>query len=665
MTKYTFSDLLQKKCFDFCKIEIPLLQRDYVQGQKTTSDGDGNKINKTGWRFINAIFDSMKDNRPLDMDFIYGSVDGGNNFIPLDGQQRLTTLFLLHWYFANKNFAGNELEEKLAAFSHFSYETRVSSREFCAKLCDLKKRFSGNEIPSDYIRNEAWFFNKFNFDPTVKSMLNMLDVIHNLDAKYNVDYKKLSLLRFNILNIEKFGLTEELYLKMNARGKLLSDFEKIKAELEKKADDLDWEASCNEENKFYFKADGSWTDLFWKNFKPSIDEAFLNFIAEFMIVQLALKIENFESEDGKTSLRKIQEIAKNTENLSADDFDENSCAELKNCLNLYCKNENETKRPNLDLWDFCKQDDTLFSTVCKVENGAELTYQVRGIFFAQNLYLEKADKIGFDESKFNDWMRVIRNIAANATIDSVQTFRGFLNLILELSSGCDDIYQYLSTHTVESNFAKTQVQEEICKSKIILNSEKAKQLFSKLEENNFCNGRLYFAFYCCGIALEDERPTFDLKLFKKVKSIFETYFSKDDVSDDFRVLLFTCGNNKFYKYWESWSYRTKTVKQCCIESTSDLCQNFSRPETIEFYKDILKEAVLKLTEGKSIKDLLSEYKCPDSMHRWEKWIVKHPKEFSEHCSGHYFGVTPDGKTCYLYESYKRPNGREYCFQIPT
>lgn len=61
MNKYTFIDLLEKKCFEFSKIEIPLLQRDYVQGQKET--GGNLPINKTGFRFIKEIFESLKNKK--------------------------------------------------------------------------------------------------------------------------------------------------------------------------------------------------------------------------------------------------------------------------------------------------------------------------------------------------------------------------------------------------------------------------------------------------------------------------------------------------------------------------------------------------------------------------------------------------------------------------
>lgn len=658
MTKYTFSDLLQNRCFDLSKIEIPLLQRDYVQGQKSY---DGEKMNKTGLRFIRAIFDSMQSNKTLDMDFIYGSVTEDGRFIPLDGQQRLTTLFLLHWYFACKDFSGSELDEKLKELSCFSYETRISSREFCTELCKLKKVFGKEERPSDYIRNEPWFFNKFNVDPTVSAMLNMLDAIHKLSVQTNVDYSKLNLLRFNVLNLENFGLTEELYLKMNARGKLLTEFEKLKAELEKKADDSKWEEAAQEQEKFYFKADREWQDLFWQEFKKSSDSAFLNFMANEALVHIALNSQNLESDE-----KRIQKIAGNTEELSADDFDSAMFSDLKKSLDLYCTNKNETKKPAIDLWDFCENEHTLFSMICggagENESWNGVTYSVRGIFYAQSLYLEKAD---YSESSFTDWMRVIRNIAQNATIDSVQTFRGFLNLIQELSAGAGDIYAYLSSHTVNSNFAKAQVQEEIYKAKLISKNHDAKKLISAFEENPFCKGRLYFAFYCCGVDLQTSEKFVDIHTLEKVKSVFDEYFSKDDISDEFRVLLFTCGNNRFYEYWGTQSYATETYKRCCIEDIGDLYWSFSRREVTPTYKDILKETVLKLSGGKTIEAVLSEYKVPDNMPKWEKWIISHPKEFSEHCSGHYFGITPDNKKCYLYEWRKRPYSRDDCFKVPT
>ena len=52
-------------------------------------------------RFIEALYKAVTEN-PITLDFVYGDIDKEGNMTPLDGQQRLTTLFLLHWYAAKK-----------------------------------------------------------------------------------------------------------------------------------------------------------------------------------------------------------------------------------------------------------------------------------------------------------------------------------------------------------------------------------------------------------------------------------------------------------------------------------------------------------------------------------------------------------------------------------
>ena len=51
-------------------------------------------------------------------------------FEPLDGQQRLTTLFLLHWYLASRSGRLGDPQ----AWTSFTYATRPSARLFCERL---------------------------------------------------------------------------------------------------------------------------------------------------------------------------------------------------------------------------------------------------------------------------------------------------------------------------------------------------------------------------------------------------------------------------------------------------------------------------------------------------------------------------------------------------
>lgn len=81
------------------KIVIPIIQRDYAQG----------RIGKEYLRqnFLSQLIHALHTNSPLTLDFIYSNEEN-NTMNPLDGQQRLTTLWLLHWYIA---FRLNKLNE--------------------------------------------------------------------------------------------------------------------------------------------------------------------------------------------------------------------------------------------------------------------------------------------------------------------------------------------------------------------------------------------------------------------------------------------------------------------------------------------------------------------------------------------------------------------------
>ena len=163
-------DLLQKY-----EVVIPNFQRDYAQGREGKSD-----LRK---RFLEQIESNLKKNSPLTLDFVYGTKNENEQIEPLDGQQRLTTIWLLMWYAVYLNY--DENKDKLATLSNFSYETRDSSKSFIEWLCDDgEKGFfkqESTETPtteppslSSRIQNCSGFHAVWRQDPTVQSILRML-----------------------------------------------------------------------------------------------------------------------------------------------------------------------------------------------------------------------------------------------------------------------------------------------------------------------------------------------------------------------------------------------------------------------------------------------------------------------------------------------------------
>ena len=114
------------KLLDKHEIVVPIIQRDYAQGRKGKED--------LRFRFLSNLMTALSGGKEAKLDFVYGGVNN-NQMSPLDGQQRLTTLWLLHWFIAFH--AGKLKEEEVCTkLKKFYYATRPSSTEFCRRLVD-------------------------------------------------------------------------------------------------------------------------------------------------------------------------------------------------------------------------------------------------------------------------------------------------------------------------------------------------------------------------------------------------------------------------------------------------------------------------------------------------------------------------------------------------
>lgn len=150
-------------------VEIPIIQRDYAQGRL------GKEYLR--YNFLTNLKQALDGKLPygeriLMLDFVYGS-ENNYKLHPLDGQQRLTTLWLFHWFIALK---AGKLEEAYQTLKNFSYETRLSSREFCQELCNYNhfREYNDSSNIADFIISRTWFYSFWKQDPTIEAMLRML-----------------------------------------------------------------------------------------------------------------------------------------------------------------------------------------------------------------------------------------------------------------------------------------------------------------------------------------------------------------------------------------------------------------------------------------------------------------------------------------------------------
>jgi hypothetical protein len=531
MNKYTLLDILQKeivlegsegnKTIAFDKVEIPMIQRDYAQGRS------GEKEIRS--RFLNAIFNALIDNNQesLEMDFIYGSFweaaeKDSNRFIPLDGQQRLTTLFLLYWYVGLFELDKEEWDLVCSSLRKFTYETRTSSRRFCENMVsnvtkdEIFKSTQDKESKkiSERIKNLSWFYYSYEKDPTIKAMLNMLD---DIDEHYKqlstTIWGNLHKLQFYILPLNGFGLTEELYIKMNARGKQLTDFENFKADFvnwlkdEKNPHVEIFQKEVENDGRtvpyylsFSQKLDNAWSSYFWnitKNYDINakiinsqgklIDPLFLNVIYRYFCNKHILYSETEASSiDKEVSFNilmregKYQNFTVFKELLNKD---VNITTDFEKFFDALAQNWETIKDEIKPAWN--KKEWTFY------DSG--ITQSDRVVFLAITSFLESNE---YSTKSFKEWMRIVWNIIENTDIADVRSMIGAMRLIQELSlkERSSDIYSLLGDESfiIESLSSKIAMSEERKKASFIISDINWEKSFIEAESHPFFKGAVSF-----------------------------------------------------------------------------------------------------------------------------------------------------------------------------
>ena len=492
-SKYSFWQLLGSE--EFGKIEIPILQRDYAQGRNTR------EVSRIRKQFSDYLIQALCANDPVELDFVYGSSEKQNTmgsekvdsvFIPLDGQQRLTTLFLLHWYFAAKEGKlGDWVKEKL---EKFSYETRPSAHDFCREL--IRQGNYSENLKTD-IRDASWYNDEWNYDPTVIGMLTMLDTFQDNEilqkfTKENPDTslfdrliseKPTPVITFYFVPLKKFGLTEDLYIRMNARGKMLNDFENFKSEFYKII-------SCHENlcKDFKEKIEYGWVEILWEfrdKKKFIVDKAFMNylrFITEMLYFkQSEVRAESYESfgADELTNFEVLKDVFTKEDNLAFLIFSLDKIGLLRQI---------NAKMFWSDTTTLCQ----FIENILIGKNGKNIDISSQIILYATLRYLYKIPTNKIDKNYF-DYVRVIRNLTHNTNDKSRREWARILNSI-ELLISTDNIYitklLQPDANKLMIGFSNPQCEEEIFKANIIKHNPHAKDILFRTEDNNMLRGNI-------------------------------------------------------------------------------------------------------------------------------------------------------------------------------
>lgn len=214
---------------------VPEIQREYVWGS-----------NKN---IVNQFIDSIKDNKDINVGFLYSYSNGNQEYI-IDGQQRLTTLVLCLYYASlmQKEYY-NDFKSLLKVNSPnmaFTYRVRSNTEEFMQCL------FNSGLYKEKEIKDSKWYHACYDADLSISSMIALLNYLDEI--KFNVKYNDILNIEFWYYPIDETSLGEDLYITMNSRGKTLDNAEKLKPLLFEKS---------RKELKNWGKIWDDWEDFFF------------------------------------------------------------------------------------------------------------------------------------------------------------------------------------------------------------------------------------------------------------------------------------------------------------------------------------------------------------------------------------------------------------------
>ncbi|WP_296622890.1 hypothetical protein, partial [Marivirga sp.] len=291
------------------------------------------------------------------------------------------------------------------------------------------------------------------------------------------------------IELRDFGLTDSLYIKMNARGKPLTDFENFKAKFEKLLKTFDKLNNTVLAPYFEDKIDTTWTDVFWafRNKQDHLfDKEFMNFIRVVATNSVAAQDDpDFQALKSMTK-DKADYGFYELETYGA--FNKTGINDIISFLDLIDNNGVFKKYlSNSDILD----EEKLFLDV----SNYDLTYIKRLQFYALYKYID----INKNSSGIEEWVRVIRNLTSNSVYRQAESFETAVKTINLMLPESSNILAFLKNGNKPNGFLKYQLDEEEIKAFLIERSPLWEEKIKEIENHKYFNGQIEFLLDFAGI----------------------------------------------------------------------------------------------------------------------------------------------------------------------
>ncbi len=463
-------------------------------------------------------------------------------------------------------------EENINQLLNFSYQIRPSTKQFCEQLVLKYSNIKSNmtslsndgdstveyiKTLSEVIEDSNWFFKYWLKDPSIKGMLNMLDEIHNQCESFTQDnfmemWNNIAVnhsINFELLDLDEFELTDELYVKMNARGKALTSFENFKSWLMEYVESEEINIGIND---WKHKLDTSWADLFWDNKDDEnmlIDEEYLIYFRNMMQLNYVL----LNSLDVKTEVgtenREVSSILAPTRKKKKDSefYHEYPSLSVSSIIEYDVLNEKNLNELFL-LLDIISSyyrmsDQSLYNMIkpifFKFITG-NITLPDKAMFYGLAQFLQHNEET-ITKENLQAFLRILANLIKNTEIDNISILQTIVKGFIEDAKYYNSTIDVVGENLKFSGFRVDQIHEE--KLKILLRSKEDTDwnvLLDEAESHKYFQGQIGFLLHLSGLNDYYSKHD-DMNLTSVENNVFENNFKEyllvaqkifKDVNDD-------------------------------------------------------------------------------------------------------------------------------------
>ena len=658
-----------KKLINDYIIYVPEFQRNYLQG-----DDSNESIKYKRDRLLDDIFNCIESqSKSMDLGFIYGRVEEsykGKLFYPYDGQQRLTTLYFLYLLIY---FKFNKYDEIYSIKEKLSYQTRISTNRFIESflswILDSKEKDNiyndfwnkdGKDLKG-FIINQDWFMmTEWNYDVSIINMLSIIVEISgrikkNLGDKTGIDNfidkDENNPFQFDFIYVDDISKSDDLYIKINARGKALAPFENLKSDI-----DEYW----NNEDKT--KLDAEWTEYVWnqldvndKNKEKSFDNSFYNLLSNIFYLQYLVGLDRNNIND-----KKLSEI----ENKYKKGIVDKEWITPKLC----CDSPYQMISSFLDAMTGpfkSIKDEQIESVNRKIfglgdyqNNNGQNKMERADLFEIFVYYYSVSSLFNKNDMEFTDKRNLLNEIET-VTNRIIENQRPYLDsptylvkalksvkVLIDNSIKSHGVYKFFLSidndkkELIRNGLMKEQVEEEILKAKLIDKDSRYVDLFDKSYKELKNKGQLGFIFYLIidnndlsKIRVEDvSYESFD-KTLKQIIFIQNFIGKFGEFTNNYELLLraiLAKAKGSFF-----WERRNNLLSFPLLNNDRDIslhtflnCYSSNNPEDVKYKFNLLDgfREVLNLFDPNKdnieevLKRIIEDYKKTDS-NVWYKFFV--------------------------------------------